>query len=346
MVKKKKKNKALLRLIKNIFIAIVLWIIFVFFFVLGFKNSFLPMSNLVDKTIFLCKGYVNNVKLKAIYATKKSDKNNEVQEVIFTLAGNIDDNLLDSFLKEGLSKDTFLKDYVYKDDLTFINVRKTIDSSSYEKISKENLKVLSIDAINLNKATSNNASEVPNIFNIHKDLILEVNNKTIAFTTYNANKNDIHFLSDMRKNIYNLKKKSNFVVLVLDNEDYDENKSNDLAHFAIDSGIDIVINNNSNSSSTEVYKNRFIINKLGKYYSLEEDQSIYPLYQVSIVFSKDRLVALGMKAIPYNLKYSSNYNAYLPQGLNKEDTEKYLENINSLCKNFDLSTKFNFIQLK
>lgn len=334
------------KLLIIIFTTLFLLLSFSFAFKIGSENTFNTLSNFINNSLYSIKGGI--IDIKSYYNTLNNEgkKGANIDEIIITLGGKLNCNdAIPTTSKGKLKYLTNLDSLVDQDTVTFLSLNKSSPLKADEPFMNSvnsSLEVLNLS--NIEENTNLDYLKHSNAFNIYNALHLNVKGINIIFFEYDESLMNKDSLLTLKEDIYELKSKDTFLILVSKAPKENLKESNKISHSLIKSGADIVMYLDSTNYSIDQYKNKFIIKGLPPLMSKEEEISPLPLYQLSIVFSEKKLLSIGIKVSPFKLNYELSHNMYIPQLCDKNQGKPLIELLNKNSKNlsFSLSDKFNF----
>lgn len=341
-----KGSKSVFKLLIIIFTTLFLLLSFSFAFKLGSENTFNTLSNFINNSLYSINGGIIDIKSYYHALSNGGEKGTSIDEIIITLGGKLNYNEPIPTTSKGKLKYLMnLDSLVDQDTITFLSLNESAPLKAYEPFTNSinsSLEVLNLSNIEGN--TNLDYLEKSNAFNIYNTLNLNVKGINIVFFEYDESVINKDSLLTLKEDIYELKSKGNFLILISKAQKENLNESNKISHSLIKSGADIVMYLDSTNYSVDQYKNKFIIKGLPPLVSKEEGIFPLPLYQISIVFSEKRLLSTGIKVSPFKLNYELSNNVYIPQLCDKNQGKSLIELLNRDSKNlsFTLSDKFNF----
>jgi len=122
-----------------------------------------------------------------------------------------------------------------------------------------------------------------------------------------------------------------------------------VAHFAVDSGADMVIGHHPHVvQSIETYKNRIICYSLGNFcFGGNKNPSDKDAFIAQAVFKTEDSVlkSVGFRVIPASISSVSTYNDYCPTLMTGTKKDSFLSKLNSLSTDagFEISDEFHYI---
>ncbi|MBB6697971.1 hypothetical protein [Clostridium algidicarnis] len=334
------------KLLIIIFTALFLLLSFSFAFKIGSENTFNTLSTCINNSLYSIKGGIIDVKSYYNTLNNEGKKGANIEEIIITLGGKLNCNDAMPTTSKGKLKYLMnLDSLVDQDTVTFLSLNKNSPLKSDEPFM--NSVNSSLEVLNLSNIEENANLDYlkhSNAFNIYNALNLNVKGINIIFFEYDESLINKDSLLTLKEDIYELKSKDTFLILVSKTPKENLKESNKISHSLIKSGADIVMYLDSTNYSVDQYKNKFIIKGLPPLMSKEEEISPLPLYQLSIVFSDKNLLSIGIKVSPFKLNYELSHNMYTPQLCDKNQGKPLIELLNKNSKNlsFSLSDKFNF----
>ncbi|PPK49048.1 hypothetical protein [Clostridium algidicarnis] len=334
------------KLLIIIFTTLFLLLSFSFAFKIGSENTFNTLSNFINNSLYSVKGGIIDIKSYYHALNNEGKKSTNIDEIIITLGGKLNYNdAIPTTSKGKLKYLTNLDSLVDQDTVTFLSLNKSSPLKADEPFM--NSVNSSLEVLNLSNIEENANLDYlkhSNAFNIYNALHLNVKGINIIFFEYDESLMNKDSLLTLKEDIYELKSKDTFLILVSKAPKENIKESNKISHSLIKSGADIVMYLDSTNYSIDQYKNKFIIKGLPPLMSKEEEISPLPLYQLSIVFSEKKLLSIGIKVSPFKLNYELSHNMYIPQLCDKNQGKPLIELLNKNSKNlsFSLSDKFNF----
>ncbi|MBU3194117.1 hypothetical protein LGK99_02705 [Clostridium algidicarnis] len=334
------------KLLIIIFTTLFLLLSFSFAFKIGSENTFNTLSNFINNSLYSVKGGIIDIKSYYHALNNEGKKSTNIDEIIITLGGKLNYN--DSIPTTSKGKLKYLMNLdslVDQDTVTFLSLNKSSPLKAEEPfINSVNSSLEVLNLSNIEENYNLDYLKNSNTFNIHNTLKLNVKGINIIFFEYDELVMDKDSLLTLKEDIYKLKSKDTFLVLISKTQKENLNESNKISHSLIKSGADIVMYLDSTNYSVDQYKNKFIIKGLPHLMSKEEGTFPLPLYQLSIVFSEKKLLSIGIKVSPFKLNYELADNVYIPQLCDKTQGKSLIDLLNKNSKNlnFPLSDKFNF----
>lgn len=186
--------------------------------------------------------------------------------------------------------------------------------------------------------------------------IKEVRGIKVGFLGYTGYNYDNSYLARLKKDIEELKTKTDFVVVNFhwgEERVYTPNETQKyLAHYAIDKGADFITSQHPHViQGLESYKGKIITYSLGNFayggHSNPADKDTYIL-QVKVKFINKKLENYAVRAIPASISSKENVNDYRPTPLTGVKKEELLAKINKLSINlgFKITEEFTNITKK
>jgi hypothetical protein len=185
--------------------------------------------------------------------------------------------------------------------------------------------------------------------------VTEVKGIHFGFLGYRGFGYDKNFLKTLKSDIEALKNKGAVVIINFHWGDEGSYYPNDiqkyLAHYAVDSGADLIIGHHPHVlQGIERYKGKIIAYSLGNFAfggnKNPKDKNTM-IFQTRFRFEDNKLKAYGIKVIPCSVSSVQNINDYCPTPLAGDKKDELFKRINELSTNlnFVLKDEFFFIDV-
>ncbi len=186
--------------------------------------------------------------------------------------------------------------------------------------------------------------------------VTEAKGIKFGFLGYQGWSASTSLLNKIKSDISELKSKVDVVVINLHwgvERAYTPNDvQKKIAHFAIDSGADLIIGHHPHViQGIEKYNNRFICYSLANFCfggnSNPSDKDTF-IFQTDFKFSNSKLTQIGIKAIPCSISSVPSYNDYRPTPMTGQKKSDLLSKLNgySMGLGFNVNDSFNYIDIK
>lgn len=183
--------------------------------------------------------------------------------------------------------------------------------------------------------------------------VKEVDGVKFGFLGYTAFQSSDSFKEKLRSDIAALKAEGCIVIVNFHwgiEKAYTPNDTQKtIAHFAVDSGADMVIGHHPHVvQSIETYKNKIICYSLGNFcFGGNKNPSDKDAFIAQAVFKTEDSVlkSVGFRVIPASISSVSSYNDYCPTLMTGSKKDTFLKKLNGLSPDagFSLSDEFHYI---
>lgn len=270
-----------------------------------------------------------------------------------------------------------VSDVFNKDDITSANLETTFTDSNKKAEKKYNfkappnyvdsLKLGHIDVVNISNnhiydyldtgfTDTLNALKKSNIgyFGEGNILIKNIKGHKIGFLGYKGFYYDYNSLNKIRDDITNLKSKGCSPIVInfhwgSEGSYYPNKTQKYLAHYAIDSGADLIIGHHPHViQGIEKYKNRIICYSLGNFCfggNINPKDKDTFIVQTKFNFSNNKLDSYDIKAIPCRISSVTYKNDYSPVILSGDEKDKILSKLNRLSSQWEIKLNDNFYHI-
>lgn len=194
-----------------------------------------------------------------------------------------------------------------------------------------------------------------NYFGEGEKWITQVKGIKFGFLGYRGFSYDKSFLTNLKKDIQDLKIQDCIVIINFHWGDEGSNQPNNtqkyLAHYSIDNGADLIIGHHPHViEGIERYKDKIICYSLGNFCfggnknPVDKDTFIF---QGNFKFENKKLISYGVRVIPCSISSVSYKNDYSPTPMTNSKKTEFLNRLNnySFNLNFKLSDNFYYIDV-
>lgn len=332
------------------------------------------------------------LKTKTAPAPKSVPKSISISDVLINCAGDCTLGYDDKFSfanslpyvlkKQGGNYSYFFKNVssiFVSDDITTVNLETTLTNANSKaqkefafKADPEYAKALTLGSIEAVNISNNHIYDYGSqgfsdtIATLNKNnigcfgeghtFIKEVKGVKFGFLGYRGFYYDNAFLKKLKSDIVDLKSKGCTVIINFhwgeENSYHPNSTQKYLAHYAIDSGADLIIGHHPHViQGIEKYNGRFICYSLGNFCfggnTNPYDKDTF-IFQDRLKFQDRKLISQEIRVIPCSISSVDYINDYCPTPMNGSKKDALLKKLNGLSKNagFTISDKFTNFDVK